>query len=215
MSEGCQKIHQLFNSLPLHCFPIDFSQIPKNGIYILFEKGEFGHGGNRIVRIGTHTGDNQLRPRIQQHFLQENKDRSIFRKNIGRAILNRANDPFLIQWDLDLMTRAAKQKYLADVDLVKQQQIEREVTYYMREHFSFTVFEVNQKADRLFWESKIISTVSRCDECSPSGTWLGLHSPKEKIRESGLWLVNELYKEPLSLEEYTQLRYKILNRLEE
>jgi len=215
MNEVCQKVHQLFNSLPIHCFPIDFSQIPKNGIYILFEKGEFAHGGNRIVRIGTHTGNNQLRQRIQQHFLQEHKDRSIFRKNIGRAILNRANDPILSQWDLDLMTREAKQKYLADVDLVKQQQIERQVTSYMREHFSFAVFEVNQKDDRLFWESRIISTVSLCDECQPSSTWLGLYSPKEKIRESGLWLVNELHKEPLSFEEYSHLRSRILNMPDE
>ena len=46
-------------------------------------------------------------------------------------------------------------------------------------------------------QSRIISTVSLCDECRPSEKWLGLYSPKAKIRESGLWLVNELYKVPL------------------
>ena len=59
------------------------------------------------------------------------------------------------------------------------------------------MFEVISKAQRLELESKIISTVSWCDECFPSNTWLGAHSPKEKIRKSGLWLVNELYKQEL------------------
>lgn len=210
MSDICLCLHKLFNSLPIHSYPIDFSQIPKNGIYILFESGECAHGGNRIVRIGTHTGDNQLRSRIKQHFIQENKDRSIFRKNIGRALLNRSSDPFLEQWDLDLMTREAKRRYLPGVDLVKQQQIERSVTEYMRQHFNFSVFQLNQKDDRLFWEARIISTVSLCDECRPSPTWLGNSSPKDKIREGGLWLVNELYKQSLSPEEFTQLEKIVL-----
>lgn len=54
-------------------------------------------------------------------------------------------------------------------------------------------------------ESKIISTVSRCMECIPSKNWLGLYSPKEKIKNSGLWLVNELYKEPLNKRDYKRL----------
>jgi hypothetical protein len=210
MGDICLCLHKLFNSLPIHSYPIDFSKIPKNGIYILFETGEYAHGGNRIVRIGTHTGNNQLRSRIKQHFIQENKDRSIFRKNIGRALLNRLNDPFLAQWDLDLMTREAKQRYLPAVDLVKQQQVEHSVTEYMRQHFSFAVFQVEQKEDRLFWEARIISTVSLCNECRPSPAWLGNCSPKEKIREGGLWLVNELYKQPLSTEEFTQLEKIVL-----
>ncbi|MDD5415214.1 MAG: hypothetical protein PHH96_10385, partial [Smithellaceae bacterium] len=45
---------------------------------------------------------------------------------------------------------------------------------------------------------KIISTVSLCDICRPSHNWLGLFSPKEKIKNCGLWLVNELNKNPLS-----------------
>jgi hypothetical protein len=40
----------------------------------------------------------------------------------------------------------------------------------------------------------------------PFTKWLGLCSPKDKIRTSGLWLVNELYKEPLSIEDLELLR---------
>ena len=35
---------------------------------------------------------------------------------------------------------------------------------------------------------------------------IGLHSPKKKIRESGLWLVNELWKETLSTEEFREVK---------
>jgi hypothetical protein len=64
--------------------------------------------GSRIVRIGTHTGANQLCSRLKQHFLNEMKDRSIFRKNIGRCLLKQANDPFLEFWELDLTSHAAR-----------------------------------------------------------------------------------------------------------
>ena len=89
MSIICDKIHYALNSLKRYYFPITETEIYKNGIYVLFEKGETAHKVDRIVRIGTHTGNNQLPSRIKQHFVTENKDRSIFRKNIGRCILNK------------------------------------------------------------------------------------------------------------------------------
>ena len=200
MSNTCNPLHNLFNSLPKHKFPFNINEIPLNGIYILFEKNELAHNTNRIVRIGTHTGNNQLRSRLNQHFVNENKDRSIFRKNIGRAILNKNNDSFLKSWELDLTTKASR-ILNNPIDFNKQKQVEKEVTKYIQENFSFAVFEVKNKEERLKLESKIISTISQCNECKPSLNWLGLFSPKEKIRNSGLWLVNELNKEPLSEKE--------------
>ena len=206
MSEVCAALHHLFNELERFTFPFEVSKMPRNGIYILFEAGEQAHDVKRVVRVGTHTGDNQLRSRLQQHFIKENKDRSIFRKNIGRAILNRAGDPFLEQWNWDLTTRKAKDTYSHLVDRRKQEEVEKQVTAYIQEHFSFVVFEVAEKNERLILESKIISTVSLCDVCYPSAKWLGLHSPKPEISQSGLWLVNELYKEPLSEGELAELK---------
>jgi len=206
MSKICNSLHHLFQERPLFRFPFKPSDIPQNGIYVLFEKGEVAHGTNRIVRIGTHTGDNQLRSRLQQHFIKENKDRSIFRKNIGRAILSRDKDPYLESWELDLTTRQAKAKYDKVVDVQQQKKVERKVTEYIQRNFSFSVFQVNDKGRRLAWESKIISTVSLCDECAPSPKWLGIYSPKSKISKSGLWNVNELYKKPLTESDYKLLR---------
>jgi hypothetical protein len=205
MSQLCHNLHHLFDKLPLFGFPFDTKMIPNNGIYVLFENGEYAHGANRIVRIGTHTGDNQLRSRLQQHFVHENKDRSIFRKNIGRALLNRMKDPYLTIWELDLTTSEAKKKYSALVDVEKQRQVEQQVTTYMQSNFHFVVFPVDSKDKRLELESKIISTVSSCRECKPSSEWLGQFSPKDKISESGLWIVNELYKQPLTEDEYRDL----------
>lgn len=198
MSELCAGLQRVCRGLPLFGFPFDETRTPRNGIYVLFEAGEPGHRANRIVRVGTHTGNNQLRARLRQHFIDPNKDRSIFRKNIGRALLNRDQDPFLAQWELDLTSNEAKRKHGPSVDLQKQSLVEQRVTDYIQKNFRFVVFDVGEKGVRLDLEAKIISTVSLCQECGPSRDWLGLHSPKAKIRESGLWLVNKLYGELLS-----------------
>src|SRR6266851_6951805 len=112
MSEMCAKLHWLFQRLPIFGFPFNETKIPLNGIYVLFETGEIAHGTNRIVRVGTHTGDkSHLRDRLEEHFITENKDRSIFRKNIGLAFLNRDQDPFLAHWKRDLTESEAKRQF--------------------------------------------------------------------------------------------------------
>lgn len=209
MSKNCDILHQWFNKMKMHTFSFNKQEIPKNGIYVLFEKGEFAHSTRRIVRVGTHTGKNNLRSRLSQHFLMEYKDISIFRKNIGRALLNKDNDPFLDQWEIDLTSKYAKELYANYIDFEKLLAIERKVTKYIQENFSFVVFQINSKKKRLEIESKIISTISLCDECKPSENWLGNFSPIKKIRKSGLWLVNGLWKTPLTEVDMLELK-KIL-----
>jgi hypothetical protein len=201
----CSELHRIINTLPRYHFPLNDKHIPKNGVYILFENNEKGHGGDRIVRIGTHTGDNQLRSRLKQHFIKENKDRSIFRKNIGRCLLNAANDPYLEIWELDCTSSEGKARHVHLINPKYQKNIELRVSEYIQNQFSFSVLEVQGKEERLYLESRIVSTVSGCEECRPSSSWLGLSSPREKIKESGLWQVNELYKEPLSSDDLNRL----------
>lgn len=202
MSEYCQALHQLLNSLPPLRFPFSETDIPSNGIYVFFEKGEFAHHTHRIVRIGTHTGDNNLNSRLKEHFVNEVKDRSIFRKNIGRCLLK--NDPFLKEWELTPLIKEIQRKN-PNIDYKKQRKVERQVSTIIRNNFTVSVFPVKNKKRRLILESKIISTISDCTECMPSKNWLGLTSPLEKIRTSGLWQVNELWKEPLSHSEMKEL----------
>lgn len=205
MSECCNELHRIFCKMPTYQFPFDSSEIPRNGVYVLFEEGESAHGVDRIVRVGTHTGDAQLMSRLRQHFVAENKDRSIFRKNIGRALLNKVQDPFLAQWEIDLTARAARDKYADAINFAKLKSVEHEVTLYIQSAFKFVVFRVDDKDKRLELESKLISTVSLCNECSASAEWLGQHSPVGKICQGGLWLVNELYKTPFLQNEVDEL----------
>lgn len=177
-----------------------------NGVYILFEKGEHAHNMDRIVRVGSHPGADNLRNRLQEHFVNENKDRSIFRKHVVRALLARAGDPFLEQWEWDLTARSAKDKYGPLLNHRKQQIVEAQVTAYIQDNFTFTVIRVDDKTMRLGIEKSLIGTLSLCHTCRPSPTWLGLHSPYPKIRESGLWHIQHLYKDVMSEEEFEMLK---------
>jgi hypothetical protein len=212
MSDVCSRLHGLVASAPRLSFPFDPKRIPMDGIYVLFEKAEPGHGTDRIVRVGTHTGAKQLPSRLRQHFILENKDRSIFRKNIGRALLHRDHDLFIKHWELDLTTTAARAHYAGTIDTEKRRLVERRVTEYMQNSFTFTVIGVDEKDERLELESKLISTVSLCTDCGPSPNWLGRHSPKQQVRKGGLWNVNELYKTPLSPSDLS--RFEALMRWE-
>lgn len=211
MSQICNELHLLFNNLERYRFPFNEKDIPLNGIYVLFEEGELAHGGDRIVRIGTHTGNNRLRSRLKEHFIKENKDRSIFRKNIGRALLNMRKDSYIGGWELDLTTRKNKDKYFKLVDQAYQSKIENEVTKIIQKKFSFAVLEESDKKNRLLLKSRIVSEVSKCAECKASPNWIGKHSTKDKIRESGLWQENELYKKGFTQDEFEQFnnRYKL------
>ena len=205
MSDICRDLHNLFAQQIISAFPFDRRIIPQNGIYVLFEDGELAHGVARIVRIGTHTGDNQLPSRIAEHFIKENKDRSIFRKNLGRALLNKDGNPFLDQWKIDLTTRAARAVYGQQIDSDKRRQTEKRVSDYIQRNIRFTCCRVDSKDDRLPWESRLAATIAQCAECRPSSTWLERHSPEVKIREGGLWQEQQIDGQPLSPAEYGAL----------
>ncbi len=78
----------------------------------------------------------------------------------------------------------------------------------IRQNFRFVIFQVIDKADRMKLKQNMISIVSLCDECKPFNGWLGNHSPVEKIRESGLWNVQGLYKDMM-----TGRKYEILEEI--
>lgn len=210
MSEECNWLHMQLESLPLIAFPFDPECLPTNAVYFIYEDGEkCGHGGDkaRIVRVGTHK-DSNFQSRIAEHFLLNRpdeihigpnqaapKDRSIFRKNIGRALLNRTNDEYLPIWEIDFTQRANREQYGHIRDTAKEEKIETEVTGELREHFSFRFIILESQIERMGTgglEGRLIGTVAKCTGCGPSKMWLGCSSPKGKIRDSGLWLVQHL-----------------------
>ena len=190
-------LHDLFSKMRRYTWDT-VDHIPfTNGIYIVFEKGQNYEGMERIVRVGTHTSANRLKQRLKDHFLKENKDGSIFRKNVGKAILNKRNDPYLKTWEIN--TSKPCNKSLADWDY--QKSVEHSVSEYMRKAFSFTVFEVNEADERLRFEEGIIATLNHDCNFRSSIDWLGNYSPEELIRKSGMWLKQGLDAEDLSPEE--------------
>ncbi len=201
------ELHKLFNNQKRYSFP--FSQhrkeIPNNGIYIIFEQGEKYQNFDRIVRIGTHTGNNQLYSRLKEHFIKKNKNRSIFRKNIGRCILNMEHNSYLRIWNLDTTSAEKSNANSNWVDIEFEKQLEERISNYIQERLSFCIIKVNTKEERLYWESKIASTLAQADDIVPSPEWLGNYSPIEKIRESGLWQVNGLEGEIITEEELHKL----------
>jgi len=209
MSELCKWQHEQLEQLSFSNFPFKLEQLPKNGIYFFYEQGEiWGHGGNkpRIVRIGTHR-DGNFRNRIAEHYLfNETKmnfdkyrskpsDRSIFRKNIGRALLKKRKDDYLQVWNRDFIKRDNRTKFGHLRDIKKEKEIESEITRILRKSFSFRFIELDSQTERMGksgLESSLIGTLAHCKLCNPSNNWLGNFSPKNKIRESGLWLVQHL-----------------------
>jgi hypothetical protein len=205
------ELHKLFNNLTRYSYPFEKSliKIPSNGIYIKFEKGEKIESLDRIVRIGTHTGNNQLHSRLFQHFEIENQRRSIFRKNIGRCFLSKEKNRYLKYWDLPLTSKVEKDKNLQNINIDFERSIEQRVSTYIQNNFSFCVFQVDNKEDRLFWESKIIATIAQSG-IKATSNWLGNYSPKTKIKQYGLWQIQGLTKPPLTLIEFEKLK-KIIN----
>lgn len=201
MTDACQYLHETFARLP-RLRREDLSRVPSNGLYVLFEKGEKAHGVDRIVSVGTHNKQNNLAARIREHFDAPNKDRSSFRKHIGRCLLARRGDPFLCQWEVDLTTRVARATNEIDQDRLKQ--VEAEVTRHIIENFSFAALRCDSKPVRLDCKKDILSTVYHCSRCGPSGTWLGKAHRSRIVSEGGLWNVQNLAGPPLTLDEAQQ-----------
>ena len=190
MSLMCKRLH----NLPGISWPFALHQLHRNGIYFFCEKGEsWGHGGDRprIVRVGTHREGN-FRSRMADHYVLNErkmifnkdqvppKDRSIFRKNIGRALLHHDGDPYEALWEIDFTTRDSRETDGSRRDVEKEKQIEREVTRILRETFTFRWIELEGQDRRMGskgLEALLIGTLARCGECCPSSSQAE-HCPK-------------------------------------
>ena len=105
-----------------------------------------------------------------------------------------------------MTSKDARDKQEHRINLELKEKIEKRVTNIIQNNFSFVVFDIENKDKRLYDEKKLISTFSLCPDNIPSKEWLGNYSPKIKIKESGLWQVNELWKTPLNDYEMDELK---------
>jgi hypothetical protein len=195
--ELCDALHKIASSCNSNPFPPTADGIPSHGIYFVFDSAEPGHGGLRIVRVGSHTGNGNLSSRLREH-VTVNKDRSIFRKHVGRAVLARDSDPYLATWNIDFTTRANRERYGHLIDREKQKRIEDEVSAYIVDHLSFRVIGTPNPQVALQFERLSIATVACCKKCQASAQWLGMFSPIDKVRTTGLWQTQHLRGDVLS-----------------
>lgn len=209
MSALCKWLHRNLVELKLFRYPFFLQELPTDAIYFFYEDGEsWGHGGHeqRITRIGT-SKDGNFRSRINEHFMINDawmefdanrpapKDRSIFRKNIGRALLNRGRDSYLKVWNIDFTKRINRDSYSYLRDIQKERRTESEITRILRREFGFRFLILDDKIERMGskgLESSLIGTVSNCHECKASSSWVGNFSSVRKIKEHYLWQVQHL-----------------------
>ena len=194
-------LHRLLERLPRYEWQ-DIDDIPfEDGVYIIYERGETYHGYARVVHVGAHTSPGRLKQRLMDHFQREDRNASILRKNIGKALLNRAKDPYLDIWSLDTSRYPNRDRENSRT----QRQVEQDVSAYMRINMAFSVIPMAPAEARLRLKAAIIATLHQAEDFAPSDGWLGRHSPEKAIRESGLWLKQALDAEPLTADESLRL----------
>ena len=65
------------------------------------------------------------------------KDRSIFGKNIGRALLRKENCDYLEIWNNDFTPRSKREKYGYLREIEYKKEIEKQITNILKINFSF------------------------------------------------------------------------------
>jgi len=206
------KLHVWSNGLKRYKFPeISKLQAVKNGIYLVFEEGEKYGALDRIVRVGSHPGQNRFYNRLKDHFLEKQR-KSIIRKHIGRCFLNMVKDPYITIWNLTNKDVAKGTIGFHKVDHSKEAEIESRVTNYFN-NFSLSVIHgLDNEVRRMSLESKLIATLNRSSYQFISSNWLGKNHPDPRISSSGLWNIQGLNgPEFISDEDFAFLKVKTKN----
>lgn len=176
---------------------------PPRGVYFFTEPGEYRRSGEsvpRIVRVGTHAvsagAKSTLWGRLRSHRGGRdgggNHRGSIFRLHVGAALLARDGG--------HLPTWGVKSSAPLDVRRLEAEH-ERRVSEYLG---TLTVTwvavpdEPGVDSLRAFIERNCIALLSRQLNPAdpPSEGWLGRHSPRREIRQSGLWNLNYVEDQP-------------------
>lgn len=153
---SCAKLHALLAEKRQHFnFPPPFKQLPLNGVYFIFEKGQSSHAHPRIVRIGSHTGRDRLVARLWEHAIPHG--RSYFRYDLGKAIIEQ---PHAVD-----IRPVAEALWKAGTDRQELDRFEVELSEFIRKQFQFSVIGTLNQDEALKLERECIATVAHCDEC--------------------------------------------------
>ncbi len=174
---------------------------PRRGVYFFFDEAEArADGSPRVVRVGTHAvtrgSGTSLWNRLMQHRGTlggahpggGNHRGSVFREIVGEAIIDREhlNCP---TWG----TGHTAPREVRD----KEHPVEQRVSDYLyRLPFLWLGVddEPGPRGDRAHTEQNSIALLSNFESATPidppSEVWLGLSSPRPRVRRSGLWNSN-------------------------
>ncbi len=177
------------------------AHLPEKGLYLFFEPGENRRESiiPRVTRVGTHGvslgSKSTLWHRLKTHLGTQsggNHRSSIFRLHVGAALIAK-NNFVCDSWGIG---------QVADRQTVDQEQaVEMAVSSYMRQlHVGWLSIpdDSSSKSDRAVLEASIIGFLSgkQAPLDPPSPDWLGLYSPKETIKSSGMWNLKAMHSNP-------------------
>ena len=208
---------------------------PERGVYFFFEPGErrrLADGGDRVVRVGTHAlkagSRTSLWSRLSQHRGRAstgigNHRGSVFRGLVGRALARRGDCPLPPTWKRgtdDPRNRSGTTSTVARQFGMTTEQVnageadlERRVTAHIG-RMPFLWLSVPDAAGPNSARGRVergaiglLSHYTAPAEDPPSTHWLGNHSDRERIRESGLWNSNHVDEpyDPAFLDEMERL----------
>lgn len=184
---------------------------PERGVYFFFAADEARDDSDqaRVTRIGTHAvsegSSTSLWDRLKQHYGTGSRSKnhphggnhrgSVYRKRVGEAIIHRDNTQNEYpSWD-DRWSSIDRER-----DEVRDEEypLEKQVSTYIRRQ-PFLWIRVNddpsKHSDRGVIERNTIALLSNFQKeaLDPrKRSWLGKQSPKQEIRNSGLWNVNHV-----------------------
>ena len=185
---------------------------PRRGVYFFFEQDERradSGTGDRLVRIGTHAlkehSRSKLWGRLSQHRGSArsgggNHRTSIFRLLVGSALRARADTDEPRSWGVAQDAGAAARKLGVSREALKRAEtaLENDVS----RHIGAMPFvwlsiadEPGPDSERGYVERNAIALLSNRGKApvdAPSPTWLGTHSDRDRVRESGLWNNNHV-----------------------
>jgi len=204
---GCANLHALLSEKRKRFpFPPPFVQLPLNGVYFIFEKGQTSHGHPRIVRIGSHTGRDRLTARLWEHTIPHG--RSFFRYDLGKVIIEYPQAIGIEPISKEIWRGERSQlETLADRQALDL--FEVELSAFIEQRFEFSVIGTSDPTEALALERECIATVAQCDVCKkesetsvlkpPHGhVWNRQHAGgKSKLSASSFQLLTHLASEPL------------------
>lgn len=184
---------------------------PERGVYFFFSPGETREDSDqlRVTRIGTHAvsegSSTTLWDRLKQHYGTGSRSKnhphggnhrgSVYRKRVGEVMIHRDGvQEDYPSWD-DRWSNISR-----DRDEVRDEEypLEKDVSQFIRSQPFLWIRvgdEPSKNSERSKIEQNAIALLSNYQKeaIDPrSSEWLGNHSPKEEIRESGLWNVNHV-----------------------